>query len=71
MKNFEKRRRKEKRSKLTYILPIFVLLLIGIGCIGLSKNSNNINKENDKIEEMATGYMSEEIEKLKMKMMRI
>ena len=56
---------RKKRSKLTYILPIFVLLLIGIGCIGLSKNSNNINKENDKIEEMATGYMSEEIEKLK------
>ena len=40
-------------------------MLIGIGCLGLSKNSNNINKENDKIEEMATGYMSEEIEKLK------
>ena len=56
---------RKKRSKLTYILPIFVLLLIGIGCLGLSKNSNNINKENDKIEEMATGYMSEEIEKLK------
>ena len=56
---------RKKRSKLTYILPIFVLLLIGIGCIGLSKNSNNINKEDDKIEEMATGYMSEEIEKLK------
>ena len=56
---------RKKRSKLTYILPIFVLLLIGVGCIGLSKNSNNINKENDKIEEMATGYMSEEIEKLK------
>ena len=56
---------RKKRSKLTYILPIFVFLLIGIGCIGLSKNSNNINKENDKIEEMATGYMSEEIEKLK------
>ena len=56
---------RKKRSKLTYILPIFVLLLIGIGCIGLSKNSNNINKENDKIEEMATGYLSEEIEKLK------
>ena len=56
---------RKKRSKLTYILPIFVLLLIGIGCIGLSKSSNNINKENDKIEEMATGYMSEEIEKLK------
>lgn len=71
MKNFEKRRRKEKRSKLTYILPIFVLLLIGIGCLGLSKSCSNINKESDKIEEMATGYMSEEIEKLKMKMMRI
>ena len=56
---------RKKRSKLTYILPIFVLLLIGIGCIGLSKSSNNINKENDKIEEMATGYMSEEMEKLK------
>ena len=56
---------RKKRSKLTYILPIFVLLLIGIGCLGLSKSSNNINKENDKIEEMATGYMSEEIEKLK------
>ena len=56
---------RKKRSKLTYILPIFILLLIGVGCIGLSKNSNNINKENDKIEEMATGYMSEEIEKLK------
>ena len=56
---------RKKRSKLTYILPIFVLLLIGVGCIGLSKSSNNINKENDKIEEMATGYMSEEIEKLK------
>ena len=56
---------RKKRSKLTYILPIFVLLLIGVGCIGLSKNSNNINKENDKIEEMATGYMSEEMEKLK------
>ena len=56
---------RKKRSKLTYILPIFVLLLIGIDCLGLSKNSNNINKENDKIEEMATGYMSEEIEKLK------
>lgn len=56
---------RKKRSKLTYILPIFVLLLIGIGCLGLSKNSNNINKEDDKIEEMATGYMSEEIEKLK------
>ena len=54
-----------KRSKLTYILPIFVLLLIGIGCLGLSKSGNKINKENDKIEEMATGYMSEEIEKLK------
>ena len=56
---------RKKRSKLTYILPIFVLLLIGIGCLGLSKSCNNINKENDKIEEMATGYMSEEIEKLK------
>ena len=56
---------RKKRSKLTYILPIFVLLLIGVGCLGISKNSNNINKENDKIEEMATGYMSEEIEKLK------
>ena len=56
---------RKKRSKLTYILPIFILLLIGIGCIGLSKSSNNINKENDKIEEMATGYLSEEIEKLK------
>ncbi len=56
---------RKKRSKLTYILPIFVLLLIGVGCIGLSKSSNNINNENDKIEEMATGYMSEEIEKLK------
>ncbi len=56
---------RKKRSKLTYILPIFVLLLIGIGCLGLSKSSNKINKENDKIEEMATGYMSEEIEKLK------
>ena len=56
---------RKKRSKLTYILPIFVLLLIGIGCLGLSKSSNNINKESDKIEEMATGYMSEEIEKLK------
>ena len=56
---------RKKRSKLTYILPIFVLLLVGVGCLGLSKNSNNINKENDKIEEMATGYMSEEIEKLK------
>ena len=56
---------RKKRSKLTYILPIFVLLLIGIGCIGLSKSDNKINKENDKIEEMATGYMSEEIEKLK------
>ena len=56
---------RKKRSKLTYILPIFVLLLVGVGCIGLSKNSNNINKEDDKIEEMATGYMSEEIEKLK------
>ena len=56
---------RKKRSKLTYILPIFILLLIGVGCIGLSKNSNNINKENDKIKEMATGYMSEEIEKLK------
>ena len=56
---------RKKRSKLTYILPIFVLLLIGVGCLGLSKNSNNINKEDDKIEEMATGYMSEEIEKLK------
>ena len=56
---------RKKRSKLTYILPIFVLLLIGIGCLGLSKSNNNINKENDKIEEMATGYMSEEIEKLK------
>ena len=56
---------RKKRSKLTYILPIFVLLLIGIGCLGLSKSGNKINKENDKIEEMATGYMSEEIEKLK------
>ena len=56
---------RKKRSKLTYILPIFVLLLIGIGCLGLSKSCNNINKESDKIEEMATGYMSEEIEKLK------
>ena len=56
---------RKKRSKLTYILPIFILLLIGVGCIGLSKNSNNINKENDKINEKATGYMSEEIEKLK------
>ena len=56
---------RKKRSKLTYILPIFVLLLIGVGCIGLSKSSNNINKENDKINEKATGYMSEEIEKLK------
>ena len=56
---------RKKRSKLTYILPIFVLLLIGIGCLGLSKSSNNINKENDKINEKATGYMSEEIEKLK------
>ena len=56
---------RKKRSKLTYILPIFVLLLIGVGCLGLSKSSNNINKESDKIEEMATGYMSEEIEKLK------
>ena len=56
---------RKKRSKLTYILPIFVLLLIGIGCLGLSKSFNNINKESDKIEEMATGYMSEEIEKLK------
>ena len=42
---------REKRSKLTYILPIFVLLLIGVGCLGLSKSSNNINKENDKINE--------------------
>ncbi len=56
---------RKKRSKLTYILPIFVLLLIGIGCLGLSKSCSNINKESDKIEEMATGYMSEEIEKLK------
>ena len=56
---------RKKRSKLTYILPIFVLLLIGIGCLGLSKSCNNINKESDKIEEMATGYMSEEIDKLK------
>ena len=56
---------RKKRSKLTYILPIFILLLIGVGCIGLSKNSNDINKENDKINEKATGYMSEEIEKLK------
>ena len=56
---------RKKRSKLTYILPIFVLLLIGVGCLGLSKSSNNINKENDKINEKATGYMSEEIEKLK------
>ena len=56
---------RKKRSKLTYILPIFVLLLIGIGCLGLSKSCNNINKESDKIEEIATGYMSEEIEKLK------
>ena len=56
---------RKKRSKLTYILPIFVLLLIGIGCLGLSKSGNKINKENDKIEEIATGYMSEEIEKLK------
>ena len=56
---------RKKRSKLTYILPIFVLLLIGVGFLGLSKSRNNINKESDKIEEMATGYMSEEIEKLK------
>ena len=56
---------RKKRSKLTYILPIFVLLLIGVGCLGLSKSSNNINKENDKINEKATGYMSEEVEKLK------
>lgn len=56
---------RKKRSKLTYILPIFVLLLIGVGCLGLSKSSNNINKESDKINEKATGYMSEEIEKLK------
>ena len=56
---------RKRRSKLTYMLPIFVLLLIGVGCIGLSKSGNKINKENDKIEEMATGYMSEEIEKLK------
>lgn len=56
---------RKRRSKLTYILPIFVLLLIGVGCIGLSKNGNKINKESDKINEKATGYMSEEIEKLK------
>ena len=56
---------RKRGSKLTYILPIFVLLLIGVGCIGLSKNSNGINKESDKINEKATGYMSEEIEKLK------
>ena len=56
---------RKRRSKLTYMLPIFVLLLIGVGCIGISKSCNKINKESDKIEEMATGYMSEEIEKLK------
>ena len=56
---------RKRRSKLTYILPIFILLLIGVGCIGLNKNSDKINKESDKINEKATGYMSEEIEKLK------
>ena len=56
---------RKRRSKLTYILPIFILLLIGVGCLGLSKNSDKINKESDKINEKATGYMSEEIEKLK------
>ena len=52
-------------SRLRYIFPLFVILLIVIVCIGISKNSGKLNNNSDGLNEKATGYMSEKIEKLK------
>lgn len=53
----------KRKSIITYILPIFILVVI-VGIIGLNiTKENNIKNINNK-NKIASGYMSEEIQKL-------
>lgn len=59
---------RKRKNKIKFVAPIFIVLLICVCFIGIGKNNGNRiikSENNNKLDDTLSGYMAEEIEKLK------